>query len=234
MSAKKKLFNNLKDYTKGVMKSQDFVDYMKVVVENYLGSHKKARTETLSLANEAKTLREAYAVLNATILTMEDSMVGCFNEFTSGITKEHFDTIMATIGKYLSLPEVLLFMYQNLKDFDDNAATLDKPCPFGKMGSDTTSKEFFNSPTYEYIMYLLKKIAYVSAKKVYGYIENHDVDSVEITDWKNECKKYMTSWDNNLTKPDKWFNTDGLSDTDVLLGSVKIFMTAKMISLLED
>ena len=125
MSAKKKLFNNLKDYTKGVMKSQDFVDYMKVVVENYLGSHKKARTETLSLANEAKTLREAYAVLNATILTMEDSMVGCFNEFTSGITKEHFDTIMATIGKYLSLPEVLLFMYQNLKDFDDNAATLD-------------------------------------------------------------------------------------------------------------
>ena len=83
-------------------------------------------------------------------------------------------------------------------------------------------------------MYLLKKIAYVSSKKVYGYIENHDVDSIELTNWKNECKKYITSWDNNLTKPDKWYNTDDLSDSDVLLGSVKIIMTAKMISLLED
>lgn len=234
MNAKKKLFNNVKDYATKVMKCQDFVDYMKVVAENYFSSHKKARTETLSFANEPKALQEAYEVLNATILTMEDSLAGCFNEFTGGITKESFDTIMATIGKYLSLPEVLLFVYQNSKDFDDNAATLDKPCPFGKMESDTTSKEFFNSPTYEYIMYLLKKIAYVSSKKVYGYIENHAADSIEITNWKNECKKYITSWDNNLTKPDKWYNTDDLADTDVLLGSVKIFMTAKMILLLED
>lgn len=233
MNAKKKLFNNVKDYATKVMKCQDFVDYMKVVAENYFSSNEKARTETLSFANEPKALQEAYEVLNATIITMEVSLAGCFNEFTGGITKENFDTIVATIGKYLLLPEVILFISQNSEDFADNVAK-DKDSPFAKMESDTTSKEFFNSPTYEYIMYFLKKIAYVSAKKVYGYIENHDVDSVEITDWKNECKKYMTSWDNNLTKPDKWYNTDDLSDTDVLLGSVKIFMTAKMISLLED
>ncbi len=233
MNAKKKLSNNLKDYAKGVMKSQDFVDYMTVVVENYFSSHQKARTETLSFSNEPKTLQEAYAVLNATILTMEDSLAGCFNEFTGGITMEIFDSVMATIGEYLSLPNVRLFIFQNSKDFADSAA-IDKDCPFGHELSYTTGKEFFNSPTYEYIMYFLKKIAYVSAKKVYGYIENHDADSVEIINWKNECKKYMTNWDNNLTKPDKWFDTDDLSDTDVLLGSVKIFMTAKMISLLED
>lgn len=99
MNTKKKLFNNLKDYAKKVINCQDFVDYMMVVVENYTGSHKKARTETLSFANEQKTLREAYAVLNATILTIEDSLAGCFNEFTGGITRENFDTIMATICK---------------------------------------------------------------------------------------------------------------------------------------
>ena len=234
MNTKKKLFNDLKDYARKVMKSQDFVDYMKVVVENYYGSRKKAIGETLSFVNETKNFQEAYAVLNATTLTMEASLAECFNKFNGDTTKETFNAIMTLIEEYLSLPEVLLFMFQNSKDFTDNAATLDKPCPFGKMESDTTSKEFFNSTTYEYIMYLLKKIAYVSAKKVYGYIENHDVDSIELTNWKNECKKYITSWDNNLTKPDKWYNTDDLSDSDVLLGSVKIFMTAKMISLLKD
>lgn len=45
---------------------------------------------------------------------------------------------------------------------------------------------------------------------------------------------YITDWKRWLIKPENGFDTDELMDFDVLLGSVKIFMTAKMISLLED
>ena len=237
MNTKKKVLNNIKDYAKKVINCQDFVDYMMVVVENYTGSHKKARTETLSFANEPNILREAYTLLNATILTMEASLAECFNKFNGDTTKETFDAVMTTIDSYFSLPEVFLFLLQNQKDFGNNAVTLEKVNLFNGKNSKnsySTSKEFFNSITYEYAMYFLKKFAYESARKVYGYIENYTAKSGELMSWKNECKMYNTKWKDGLTKPDRLFDTDDLADTDVLLGSVKIFMTAKMMSLLEE
>lgn len=237
MNSKKKVLNNIKDYAKKVINCQDFVDYMMVVVENYFGAHKIARAETLSFANEPNILREAYTLLNATILTMESSLAECFNKFNGDTTQETFDAVVTIIDSYLSLPEVFLFLLQNQEDFGNNAVTLEKVNLFNgknEKNSYATSKEFFNSITYEYAMYFLKKFAYESSRKVYSYIENYTAKSEELISWKNECKMYITKWYNNLTKPDKLFDTDNLSDTDVLLGSVKIFMTAKMMSLLEE
>ena len=233
MKVNKKFLNNMRSYTEKVMNCKDFFEYIMVMFANYFGSHKEARTEILSFANKSTMLREAYSVLNATILTMEATLAEWFNTFNGVATKETVDNIVTLMDEYFCLPNIFLFMTNNLNDFADNAAT-DIYCPFDNEMSYTTANEYFNSPSYEYSMYFLKKIAYESAKKVYDYIENHTTDSKEIIHWQNECKRCVAGWNNNLSKSDKVFNTDDLPDTDVLLGSVKIFMTAKMISLLED
>ena len=98
----------------------------------------------------------------------------------------------------------------------------------------TTAHTFFKSNTFASTLSLLKKIAYETAETVYGYIEDHTTDSDEMIAWMDECKMYITDWKRLLINPENGFDTDELIDFDVLLGSVKIFMTAKMISLLED
>lgn len=229
MNAKKNLFNNLKDYANGVMKYQNYEDYRKFELEINCDSSKQAKTETLSFTDKSAALQEAYAVLGGTIVSLEEILDCSLND---DIPQTFFYASMKWLDEYCD--SVYTFMIQNPKDFADSVENVNTEFGTNNPYSYKTRKEYFNSIEYEYLMCLLKKFAYVSAKKVYGYIENHDANSDEISTWKNECKKYMTSWDNNLTKPDKWYNTDDLSDTDVLLGSVKIFMTAKMISLLED
>ena len=233
MKVNKNFLNNMRSYTEKVMNCKDFFEYITIMFANYLGSHKEARTETLSFANKSAMLREAYTVLNATLLTMEATLAEWFNALNGVATEETTNNVVAQIDEYFCSPNIFLFITNNLKDFVDNAAT-DMRCPFDDETSYATPNDYFNSPSYEYSMYFLKKIAFESAKKVYDYIENHTTASGEIINWKNECKSYITSWNNELTKPDKWFNTDNLSDIDLVLGSTKIFMTAKMISLLED
>lgn len=233
MKTNKKFLKNMRSYTAKVMNCKDFFDYITVMFANYWGAHQEARTETLSFANESVMLREAYTVLNATLLTMEATLAEWFSALYGLATNETTKDVVKKIDGYFCLPNILLFVTNNLKEFIDNAAT-DMYCPFDDETSYATPEDYFNSPSYEFSMYFLKKIAFESAKKVYGYIENHNTDSGEIINWKNECKSYITSWNNELTKPDKWFNTDNLSDIDLVLGSTKIFMTAKMISLLED
>ena len=233
MKANKKFFKNMNSYTEKVMNCKDFFEYITVMFANYMGAHKEARTETLSFANKSTTLKEAYTILNATLLTMEATLAEWFNTLNGVATNETTNNVVAKIEEYFCLPNIFLFITNNLKDFVDCAAT-DMYCPFDDENSYATPNDYFNSSSYEYSMCFLKKIAFETAKKVYGYIENHITDSEEIINWQNECKRYVAGWNDNLSKLGKVFNTDDLPDTDVLLGSIKIFMTAKMISLLED
>ena len=224
--------NLLKDYVGKVMNSKTFLDYAEVMANN-MDAHKKVKAENFSFVHESRNLKLAYALLNVTIIVMETLLIERTNTFDGIGNVKSFKNAVNVLYKYLHLNGIIEFIEQKPEAFFGTSPNMEKISSVNEP-RPTTAKTFFESKTFACALSLLQKIAYETSETVYGYIEDHTTDSEEMTGWMDECKMYITDWKRWLIKPENGFDTDELMDFDVLLGSVKIFMTAKMISLLED
>lgn len=232
MKSSKKLLNKMKKWVRKVMNCGTFLDYIEIVGTNY-DLYSQSRIETVSFSKESAAAKRVYSLLNATLCAMECLLTEYKNTIVGIATKQSFQSTVNTLGAYLNLPDIIHFINQKPNEFFETRAKKQEFL-FSNESKATTGEEFFKSRPYKFSMLLLKKIAYETAKEVYEYIEDYTTDSDEMISWIDECKMYITDWKRLLIEPDEWFDTDDLLDTDVLLGSLKIFMTAKMISLLED
>ena len=225
------LFNTIKDYTNKVMNNKTFLDYIEVAVHN-VDTHKKVMAENFSFAHESESLKSAYDLLNLTIMVMETLLIERSNTFDGTGSADSFENAVTLLNMFLSSDEVFAWTMQKpeiILGILSNVAKIDSANE-----SKPTAKAFFNSKAFEFKLSLLQKMAYEAAETVYGYIEDYTTDSDEIIRWMDECKMYITDWKKLLIDPEAGFDTDELVCFDVLLGSMKIFMTAKVISLLED
>lgn len=232
MKVSKKLLNTMKRWARKVMNCGTFLDYIEIICTNY-DLYSQSRIETVSFGKESADAKSVYSLLSATLCAMEYLLTEHKNTIVGIATKQSFQSAVNTLGAYLNLPEIIHFINQKPKEFFETRAK-NQEFLFSNESKATTGEEFFKSKPYKFAMLLLKKIAYETAKEIYEYIEDYTTDSDEMISWIDECKMYITDWKRLLIEPDEWFDTDDLSDTDVLLGSSKIFMTAKIISLLED
>lgn len=226
------LFNTIKDYTDKVMNSKTFLDYAEVMANN-MDAHKKVKAENFSFVHESQNLKLAYDLLNVTIIVMETLLIERTNTFDGIGNAQSFKNAVSVLNKFLHLSNIIDFVEQKPEAFFGVSSSAEKISSVNEP-RPTTARTFFKSKTFASALSLLQKIDYETSETVYGYIEDHTTDSEEMIGWMDECKMYITDWKRWLIKPENGFDTDELMDFDVLLGSVKIFMTAKMISLLED
>lgn len=225
------LLNTIKDYAGKVMNTKTFLDYAEVMANN-MDAHKKVKAENISFASESKNLKSAYALLNVTIIVMETLLIERTNTFDGIGNAQSFRNAVSVLNKFLHLSNIIDFVEQKPEAFFGLSPSVEKISSVNEP-RPTTARTFFKSKTFAFVLSLLQKIAYETSETVYGYIENHTTDSEEMIGWMDECKMYITDWKRWLINPENGFDTDELMDFDVLLGSVKIFMTAKMISLIE-
>ena len=225
------LLNIIKDYAGKVMNTKTFLDYAELM-ENNRAIHKKVKTENFSFAHESHNLKAAYVLLNITTIVMEALLVERTNTYDEIGNVQPFRNAVSVLNKYLHLSNIIDFVKQKPEAFFGLSPSIEKISSDNE-SRPTTAHTFFESNAFASALSLLQKIAYETSETVYGYIENHTTDSEEMISWMDECKMYITDWKRWLINPENGFDTDELMDFDVLLGSVKIFMTAKMISLLE-
>ena len=217
MKANKKLLNKMKKLVRKVMNCSTFLDYIEIVCTNY-DLYSQSRIETVSFSKESAATKRVYSLLNATLCAMECLLTEYKNTIVGNSTKQSFQSAVNTLGDYLNLPDIIHFINQKPNEFFETRAKKQEFL-FSNESKATIGEEFFKSRPYKFAMLLLKKIAYETAKEVYEYIEDYTTDSDEMISWIEECKMYITDWERLLIKPDEWFDTDILSDTDVLLGS---------------